>query len=147
MFPHAQTQAGIPDFDFLIMSVCPIPVMSTLIICSHRCLHYKATVFLFNCWKIFQDAKILFLVEILPILILHWQPQPEPLSDCKWFSVFFIYLCFVFCLFRAAPTLRENSQARGWIWAVAASPHHSHSNAGSKPHLQPTPQLTAMPDR
>ena len=24
--------------------------------------------------------------------------------------------------------------------------HHSHSNAGSEPHLQPTRQLMAMPD-
>ena len=38
------------------------------------------------------------------------------------------------------------SQARGLIGAVAASLHQSHSNAGSKPSLQPTPQLRAMPD-
>ena len=30
--------------------------------------------------------------------------------------------------------------------ATAASLHHSHSNARSKLHLQPTPQLTAMLD-
>ena len=38
------------------------------------------------------------------------------------------------------------SQARGLIGAVASGLHHSHSNAGSEPHLQPTPQLTAMLD-
>ena len=38
------------------------------------------------------------------------------------------------------------SQARGPIGAVAASLRQSHSNAGSEPHLQPTPQLTATPD-
>ena len=38
------------------------------------------------------------------------------------------------------------SQARGRIGAVAAGLHPSHSNAGSEPSLQPTPQLTAMPD-
>ena len=38
------------------------------------------------------------------------------------------------------------SQARGRIRAVAAVLHHSHSNVGSEPHLQPVPQLTAMPD-
>ena len=32
------------------------------------------------------------------------------------------------------------------IGATAAGPGHSHSNSGSKPHLQPTPQLTTMPD-
>ena len=38
------------------------------------------------------------------------------------------------------------SQARGQIGAVAADLHHSHSNARSKPHLQPTPQLMVMLD-
>ena len=39
------------------------------------------------------------------------------------------------------------SQARGLIGAVDAGLRQSHSNAGAKPHLQPTPQLTATPDR
>ena len=34
--------------------------------------------------------------------------------------------------------------ARGWIRATASSLHHGHSNVGFKPHLWPTPQLTAM---
>ena len=38
------------------------------------------------------------------------------------------------------------SPARGGIGAVAARLPHSRSNAGSEPHLQPIPQLTAMPD-
>ena len=38
------------------------------------------------------------------------------------------------------------SQARGRIGAVAAGRCQSRSNAGSEPGLQPTPQLTAMPD-
>ena len=37
-------------------------------------------------------------------------------------------------------------QARGQIGAVVAGLHHSHSNAGSKSRLQPTPQLTATLD-
>ena len=48
--------------------------------------------------------------------------------------------------FRAAPTAYGKSQARGRIRAATAGLHHSHSHAGSKPCLQPTPQLTAMPD-
>ena len=32
------------------------------------------------------------------------------------------------------------------IKAVAAGPHHIHSNVRSEPHLQPTPQFMAMPD-
>ena len=38
------------------------------------------------------------------------------------------------------------SQAKDQIGAVATGLHHSHSNVGSEPHLQPTPQLTATPD-
>ena len=48
--------------------------------------------------------------------------------------------------FRAAPEAYGGSQAKGPIRPVAAGLHHSHTNAGSKPYLQPTPQLTATPD-
>ena len=40
---------------------------------------------------------------------------------------------FFFFLFRAIPAAYGSSQGRGRIGAVAARPHHSHSNAGSKP--------------
>ena len=56
------------------------------------------------------------------------------------------YFIFIFLLFRATPVSHGSSQARGLIRAVAASLHHRHSNARSKPHLQPTPQLTETPD-
>ena len=48
--------------------------------------------------------------------------------------------------FRATPVAYGGSQARGRIRATAASLHHSHSNVGSEPHLQPTPQLSATLD-
>ena len=38
------------------------------------------------------------------------------------------------------------SQTRGRIGAVATGLRHSHSNAGSDPHLQPTLQSMAMLD-
>ena len=38
------------------------------------------------------------------------------------------------------------SQTRGGNGAAAAGLHHNHNNSGSKPRLQFTPQLTAMPD-
>ena len=63
-----------------------------------------------------------------------------------WNSSFFF---FFFCLFafpRAAPMAYGDFQARGPIGAVATGLHQSHSNAGSEPHLQPTPQLMATPD-
>jgi len=38
------------------------------------------------------------------------------------------------------------SQARSQIGGTAAGLHHSHNNMGSKPRLQPTLQLMAVPD-
>ena len=55
----------------------------------------------------------------------------------------FSWKVILFLFFRAA---HGSSQAGVSIRAAAASLHHSHSNAESKPYLQPTPQLTAMPD-
>ena len=54
----------------------------------------------------------------------------------------FVYVC----LFKATPVAYGGSQARGTIRAVATGLRHSHSNARSEPHLQPTPQLTATLD-
>ena len=56
----------------------------------------------------------------------------------------FIYLFIL--LFRAAHMVHGGSQARGLIGATAASLCNSHSNAGSEPCLQPTPQLMATLD-
>ena len=53
---------------------------------------------------------------------------------------------FFFSLFRATPVAYGGSQARDPIAAMAAGLHHGHSNAGSKPHLPPIPQLMAMAD-
>ena len=39
-----------------------------------------------------------------------------------------------------------DSQARGQIGTVATGLHPSHGNAGSEPHLQPTPQVMAKLD-
>ena len=57
----------------------------------------------------------------------------------------FVLFCF-FAISWAAPVAYGVSQARGRIGAVAASLHQSHSNSGSEPRLQPTPQLSATPD-
>ena len=71
-------------------------------------------------------------------------------------SRIFFFLSFVFLSFVvvvvvaiswAAPAAYGGSQARGPIGAVATGLRQSHSNAGSEPSLQPTPQLTATPDR
>jgi len=44
-------------------------------------------------------------------------------------------LYFHFLLFRTAPAANGSSQARSPIGAIATGLHHSHSNAGSEPHL------------
>ena len=59
----------------------------------------------------------------------------------------FFFFPFVCLLFRVVPEAYGGSQTRGQIRAVAAGLRHSHSNARSEPRVQPTPQLTAMPDR
>ena len=60
------------------------------------------------------------------------------------FQIFFYFL--EFCLFRATPAAYEGSQARDRIRAVAAGLHYSQHDAGFKPHLRPTPQLTTTRD-
>ena len=50
----------------------------------------------------------------------------------------------VFVFSRATPMAYGGFQARGLTGAVAASLRQSHSNVGSEPCLQPTPQLMAM---
>ena len=57
------------------------------------------------------------------------------------------FVCLFVCFFFLGQTMAYgSSQARGRTGAAAASLHHSHSNAGSEPRLQPTPQLMAMWD-
>ena len=71
---------------------------------------------------------------------------------CYFFKLNFIGVEFFVCLFCpfaiswAAPEAYGGSQARGRGGVVATSLRQSHSNAGSEPRLQPTPQLTAAPD-
>ena len=62
------------------------------------------------------------------------------LMKCPFTFTLFIYSSIYF---RGASVSYGSSQARGQIWVVAASLYYSHSNAGSEPHLWPTPQLTA----
>ena len=64
------------------------------------------------------------------------------MGKAMYFAFFFFFLFFS----RAAPLAYGDSQARGLIEAVATGLCQSHSNAGSEPHLQPTPQFMATPD-
>ena len=65
------------------------------------------------------------------------------LSEIRVERIFFF---FFFWLFKATLVAHGGSQARGLIRATAADLRHSHSNTGSKPHLQTIPQLVATPD-
>ena len=71
-------------------------------------------------------------------LALHPAPGRSTFAPFFWFGLVL--------LFRAAPVAYGRSQARGLIRATAARLRHGHNNAGSKLHLQPTPQLMATPD-
>ena len=69
--------------------------------------------------------------------------------ECKlvqqlWRIVWRFFFVVVLVFLTAVP--KGSSQAKGQIRAVAAGLYHSHSHAGSKPHLRPTPQLKAMPE-
>ena len=55
----------------------------------------------------------------------------------------YIYSLYIYI---ATPVSYGNSQARGQIGAAAANLCYSHSNAKSKPRLQPTPQFMATLD-
>ena len=62
-------------------------------------------------------------------------------------AIFFFFFC-LFAFSSAAPAAYGGSQARvgGLTGAVASGLRQSHSNAGSEPSVQPTPQLTATLD-
>ena len=58
----------------------------------------------------------------------------------------FFFFFWLFAFSTTVPMAYGGSQARGLIRAIATGLYQSHSNAGSEPRLQPTPQLTATPD-
>ena len=70
----------------------------------------------------------------------YWAPPPRVLGlialGWVWNLLFF---------FRATPEVYGGSWTMGRIGAAADGLRHSYSKGGSKPHLQPTPQLTATP--
>ena len=83
---------------------------------------------------------------------IHWQAGEDiqvewlrqnlrsPSSQVK--GTYVLFFPFLF-LFRVTPTTHGSFQASGQIRATAVSLCHSHSNVGSEPRLQPTPQLNA----
>ena len=90
-----------------------------------------------KCWK-GSETENGSLDFILEAMSSHWR--------VLFHFYLFIYLFGLFAFSRADPMAYGGSQARGLIGAVATGLRQSHSNAGSKPHLQPIPQLTATLD-
>ena len=71
--------------------------------------------------------------------------------DCEHLTVLggdgiITVIFFLFFLLRAAPVAYASFQVRGRIGAAAAGLCHSQSNARSELCLQPTLQLTTVPD-
>ena len=81
-----------------------------------------------------------------PLYVLRWV-LIFTFSILVSFSFVVVLVVVVVAISWAAPAAYGGSQARGRIGAVATGLRQSHSNAGSEPRLQPTPQLTATPDR
>ena len=76
--------------------------------------------------------------------LIHPSPGSVALTHVGyWFVCLFVCVFFLF-VFRAAAY--GGSQARDQMGATAAGLRHNHSSTESKPHLQPTLQVTATPD-
>ena len=86
--------------------------------------------------------------EIMLFAVSQMQLEILILSEVRKINTIyhFFFVCFVFCLLRAAPSAYGDSQARGLIGAAAAGQSQSHSNARSELFLRPTPQLMATTD-
>ena len=87
-------------------------------------------------------------MDVLKVLVTTWLVTSAlsnigPVGTLIFFFFFFVFFLFLW----VAPTAYGGSQARGRIGAAATGLRQSHSNSGSEPCLQPTPQLTATPDR
>ena len=69
-----------------------------------------------------------------------WKTTLKTSTLCIKFSLFSFSSFFFFFLFRAAPVAYVSSPAKFQIGVTAAGLHHSHSNTGSEPRMQATPQ-------
>ena len=118
----------------------------------HHCSTY-ADVFLSN--RLFPWVSRSLFLKLSTYSSLHTQTALSHTCNFSQYCFFLpsflppilpSFLPFFLCLFRSTPIAYRSSQARGQIRVIAAGLHHNHSNAGSKPHLLPTPQLTVTLD-
>ena len=87
-----------------------------------------------------RKSLIVQVTQVRTLYFILWtMKSSEKLNELAKVSISLFF-------FRATPVAHGRPQARSHIRAVAAGLHYSHSNAESKPRLQPTPQLKATPD-
>ena len=115
----------------------PLPLQAFFLVSDTRA---SSKIFAFcHLWLCLPITFSPFFAQFVPI---HSLDEHCLIELSKMLEMFF----FLFHLFRATPVAYGGSQAGGLIGATAAVRHHSNSNKGSEPPLQPTPQLVATPD-
>ena len=114
-----------------LVSICLQNILGPFAIITHLFVFGFILCFLFA-WPYYTVFLPSYSFDFFP----HSSPFLIPFSPFTIlnFCIFQHYLkqigtFFSFCLFRATPEAYGGSQARGLIRAVAASLHHSHSNA------------------
>ena len=92
------------------------------------------------CLPTFPPSRVSGVGPVTPVLFL-FHGGCLLSTDCKsFFRHWTRLLSFSFLLFRASSAAHGGSRARGLTGAVGTGLHHSLSNAGSEPRLQPIPQ-------
>ena len=86
-------------------------------------------------------------MEIFGLTKVKYTKKQQQKTNIVLVKTHFFFFFGLFAFSRATHSAYGVSQARGQIGAVAAGLCQSHSNAGSEPCLQPTPQLTATLDQ
>ena len=127
---------------WLNLSKCPFLICKWRLVQTKRNNRDEASGRAPDTQEQFTERYLLPLSRLFAILLsLKCKTSHFPFSDL---SLFF-YFCH-FAISWAALAAYGGSQARGLIGAVATGLRQSHSNVGSEPSLQPTPQLLATPD-
>ena len=122
---------GIPEYSYSPVTSQWVPCFCLFWVWTHTYITYFLGVviwyeLLHKPW----DVISLFFLSYQLLVSGSLQSQVhKPFSS--WFCMW-LFIIYLFSLFRAALLAYGGSQAKGWIRAVAAGLHHSHGNGGSK---------------